>query len=266
MNKRGQIYILAAIIFSLVIYLLSVNLNFTKGTVFSDFFIEISDNYDKESAKFLTSLSQELLKNSNLDVKTKFNEFSGKFTSYSKTINSAFGFIYFFDYSHRESRRLIVGNHLDQPILVWVDENNKKIINGCKADIPLGTNFGDLSSRFIGILSDVLDSCSETLDLTIDANLYNVNYVVSNIKYTSSVIKGVPQIVILSEEKKDEERKVYTNHKFEKGENWVNELKQYCIDPLLSPKPIICDCSLRNEENCLMNDICKWEGSGCVDN
>jgi len=156
MKKRGQIYILVAIILGFVIYLLSVNLNFTKGTVFSDFFIEISDNYDKESAKFLTSLSQELLKNSELNIQKNFNEFSGKFTSYSKTINSAFGFIYFFDYSHGDSRRLIVGNHLDQPILVWVDETNKKKIDGCKANIPLGTNFGELSSKFIGILADVL--------------------------------------------------------------------------------------------------------------
>ncbi|MBI2499030.1 hypothetical protein HYV88_02200 [Candidatus Woesearchaeota archaeon] len=264
MNKRGQIYILAALIFSLVIYLLSINLNTAKGTVFSDFFIEISNNYDKESAKFLTSLSQELLKNSELDVQKNFNEFSGKFTSYSKTINSAFGFIYFFDYSHRDNRRVIIGNHLDQPILVWVDENNKKKIDGCKGEIHLGTTFGDLSEDFMGILGDILEKCSETLDLTTDDNVYNVTYVVSNIKYTSGIIKGVPQIVILSEEKKGEERKVYTNHKFEKGENWVDGLRQYCVDPSLSPKTI-CDCNLRDEENCLMNDLCKLEG-GCVDN
>lgn len=276
MDKRGQIYILAAIIFGLVIYLLSVNVNVAKGTVFDNLFIEISNNYDKESAKFLTSLSQESLKNSDLNVKMKFNEFSGKFTSYSGTTDPSFSFIYFFDYSHKneDKGKLIIGNHLAQPILVWVSETsqkiNQKIIDGCKSEISLGVSFSQLSTQFKDKKGQVLESCSDVLDVALDVasgKTYDVNYVIGDIKYTSKVIRGIPQIVILSEENKDNERKVYTNHKFEKGENWVDGLKQYCDNPLLAPKPLLCNCNIREENNCLINDYCKFDKiDGCVNN
>ena len=266
MNKRGQVYILAAIIFGLVIYLLSVNVNIAKGTVFDNLFIEISNNYDKESAKFLTSLSQESLKDNQLNVKTKFNEFSGKFTSYSGTTDPSFSFIYFFDYSHKSEGKLIIGNHLAQPILVWVSETNQKIIDGCKAEISLGVSFSQLSTEFLGTKREVLESCSDVLDVD-SGDTYRVNYVIGDIKYTSKVIRGIPQIVILSEENKDNQRKVYTNHKFEKGENWVDGLKQYCSNILLDPKPLLCNCDIREENNCLINDYCKFDKiNGCVNN
>ncbi len=264
MNKRGQVYILVAIIFSFVIYLLASSVNTAKGSVLDYDFIEVSNNYDQESAKFLTSLGQEQINNPGINIETLFNRFAGKFTSYSSVINPSFGFIYFFDYSHKDDRKLIIGNHLDQEILVWVNDDNKISISGCKLKIPSKVSFGDLTSKFSSSLADILGSCSKTIVFSTNDNNYNVNYVVGNIKYTSSIIKGVPQIVILSEERNENERKVYTNHKFEKGESWVKELVIYCNNPLVRetmPVPIICDCSNENrqsEEGCLINDYCKW--------
>ena len=265
MNKRGQIYLLMAIIFGFVIYTLAVNVNTAKKTDPNKDFILISENYDKEGEKFLNSLIRVQFDEN--FVKNGFNDFTGKFTSYSKTIDPGFGFIYFYDYSDRENRRLIVGNHLDQGILVWYNEDNKVSVLGCKTLIRAGYSFGELGSATSFDFADIVSSCSDTVTISdTDDDIYDINYIVGNIKYTSSILEGVPEIVILSEERNERERRVYTNHKFKKGESGINDLRSYCA--LVGSQPFICDCTIRKNENeCSINDLCDWDDQiGCVDN
>ena len=56
MNKRGQVYILAALIISVVIFILALRPNVIIQEKIEDDFEKLSGNYEYESTRFINSL------------------------------------------------------------------------------------------------------------------------------------------------------------------------------------------------------------------
>ena len=56
MNKKGQIYILAALILSIVVFSLSQTINKFQQEELEEDFEKLSDNYELESSKLINSL------------------------------------------------------------------------------------------------------------------------------------------------------------------------------------------------------------------
>ena len=55
MNKRGEIYILAAIILATILYSLATTVNYIRQERMDDDFEKISKNYELESSKLIKS-------------------------------------------------------------------------------------------------------------------------------------------------------------------------------------------------------------------
>ena len=120
MNKKGQVYILAAVIIAFLINVLFAETNIVKETIIEDDFEEISSNYEIESAKFVNSLiGQDTEK-----VVNSFASFSSIFSSYAKTKNPEFSLIYLFSYNDG----LYVGNFLDEEVSI---NSIQQTLHGC---------------------------------------------------------------------------------------------------------------------------------------
>ncbi|MBM3199889.1 hypothetical protein FJZ53_03040 [Candidatus Woesearchaeota archaeon] len=126
MNKKGQVYIIAALIMALAIYSLSVVYNFAKVYEFKGDFEKITGNYEVESAKLINSIVS-----TNGDVTESFTNFTTLFMSYSKSQNPNFGIIYTLSYDNK----VRVGNYLKKPIKI---DDGKSIVSldGCFEKVP----------------------------------------------------------------------------------------------------------------------------------
>lgn len=193
MNKRGQIYIVAALILSVVIFLLVSQTNFVREILIEDDFEQISQNFDIESAKFMNSL----LAGDDDDISSDFDTFTKKFTDYVKVENPEFEFVFVIEYG--------------------VDKYAGYYI---KKDIKIGPDTTLESND--PITGDVYqDDFSITLEITGEGKVRSVNdtstITIEDIVYILNIDPGTPQIIIISREEKGEQTKVYLNEEFIEG-------------------------------------------------
>jgi hypothetical protein len=208
-NKRGQVYLFTVIILAFVIYSLYTSTNVVRETIIDDDFEELSFNYDVESAKFVNNL----LKN-NDPVVDAFERFSKLFTIYAKTKNPEFSLIYFFDYIDEASideTALYIGNYLDESVVIsngYIDIE----IAGCfdKIDTSLAIGGVNLSLGNVDV-GDVQSCIVKNKQLS---NQQNLLLRIDDVEYPFDVSQNHPEIVIITREKRGEQRKVYTKGKF----------------------------------------------------
>lgn len=122
MNRKGQVYILASILLSLILYNLSLVPNIVVQQEFKGDFDKLADNYETESSKFINSV---LLSGGN--VVEDFTNFTMIFMSYSKSQNPNFGVITSLSYKDK----IRIGNYLKKPVLVDTGTEELKNLNGC---------------------------------------------------------------------------------------------------------------------------------------
>lgn len=222
MNKRGQVYILAAIIIAFVVYNLFVDTNIVKETIIDDDFEELATNYEVESAKLVNYLLENNINSPNT-VSKHFTNFTASFTAYSKTKNPNFGLLYLFDYRGK----LYIGNYLDEDA-----EVNGVSVKGCLRQIPAGFRMVGQSLYIgVGVFETVgVSPCIKEI-VSGEGYNYNVDIKVNNQDGTSEtyealITKGKPDIVIISREIKDNVRKVYT-----KG-NFINAVTEFDLEEI----------------------------------
>ena len=264
MNKKGQIYLVAALLLGLVIYGLVSEKNFLRRFSIEDDFEELSENYQKASSTFINHLvKKSLITELNLDeIEEQYIYFTTSFSSYSKTQNSDFGLIYLFDYEVGGNRNFFIGNYLDQEIFISIvpiqniDSNTQAsdimYLEGCKSQVSATIGFDDFS---IGSEIDLMDfqNCTGRFDTTPfgDQTIY---ILIGDVVYEATLTSGSPEIIIVSQEFKNNQRKVFLDEEFVTGE-WIDLQEEFCNivitgpdnDPIESP---ICDCTLRNEASC----------------
>lgn len=210
MNKRGQIYILVAIILAVALYVLLTKTNIIFETVIEDDFEELSQNYDLESAKFVNSL----LTQPDPDVGKEFCEFTKDFTDYSERQNPDFGLIYAFNYEGS----LYIGNFLPTGEIFVKSGGKYYPISPCVAT-------GSVLSDFGTTLSGELD-CSACI-VPFNSAL-SVNLVIDGIEYEAvPVPTDRPELIIIGSEIKEKQKKVYIDE-FINGEYKENFATEFC--------------------------------------
>jgi len=272
MNKRGQVYFLAALLLAVVIFGLLIRLNSVNKLFFEDDFEELSENYRRESNVFLNELTQKKLQDVNFDTDNLLNGFLGftvDFSTYSKTQNPDFGLIYLFDVFNG-TNKLFIGNYLDQDIIAFINGNfgEASALVGCRSVIRAGAGFDGIGFTEGIPLSDI-SRCNATIDTGMIGD-YNVSFVIGEVQYDTDVVSGIPEIVIVSQEFKNKQRKVFLSDNFISGGKI--DIIVFCSDTDLSAGAVdseVCSCTKRNtEEKCEeLNSLeCFWNSTGnCED-
>lgn len=264
MQKRGQVYILVALVLAIVIFGLVQIVNRAEQESFESDFEELSDNYASESAKLINAL----IANPDVDISSAFINFTILFTSYSKTINPKFGLIYAFYHDGK----LHIGNYLDTRINVQCEGCSRpKTIDGCFETIPATVTFGGLDLN-VQVYENVISQCNLTLVRGMDFGAVPsyVDITIKDVPYRFGIKPGHPEIVIVSWESRAEQRKVFTEGEFvsESDGNAIT-LNDVCL-----PMGRDCDlsfcqfageqCVVRcqtyiTEEDCVIDaDVCHW--------
>ena len=192
MDKRGQVYILAALIISVVVFILVLRPNVVVQEKFEDDFEKLSGNYEYESTRFTNSLI-----NQELGVSSSFFNFTLLFTSYSKSQNPNFNLIYAFGFDDK----INIGNFMEEQIVID-DGDNQYILNGCYDKINAVIEFQGLNFESDIDYKDV-EECLLTIDFT-----ENICINMGDLWYPYE-LKNKPQIMIVSREEAEEQRKVF---------------------------------------------------------
>lgn len=221
MRKRGQIFIIAALLLGFIIFILVSETQYVRRSVYSDNFEELNKNYQIEAAKFIN----ELIKDPRADVGSKFLEFTTLFTSYSKSQNPDFQIVYAFDYSGK----LHVGNYLKEEIDITttIPTKYKTDLSGCFEEIEAKLAAFGLNIAISGI-ENKIKLCywdEQIRDPTSGEESYPVAIRIGEDEfwYGIEIAVGVPEIIIVSREEKGEERKVFTKGRFLKGKELEKE-------------------------------------------
>ncbi len=230
-TKKGQVYILAALILGLVIYGLSTVVNKFEQQKIEGDFARLSENYDVESSKLINSLIF-----NNKEVFNSFTEFTSLFTAYSKSQNPSFELIYSLEYNDTVQ----VGNFLSKQVIVY-DGNSEYNLSGCFESVKASIN--SLGFSF---------SSNEHLELIRNCTLElpTVSWVQIKIDdkwYTVNITKNKPQIMITATLTAEKQRSVFIG-----GEGFVNE-----------GRDITSYCSSLPYENCSLATDCQWKEGGC---
>jgi len=227
MERRGQIYLLTAIILAFIIFgLVSVVNKAGQESLKSDF-EKLSANYEAESAKLVNYL---LLKERTPDeIKESFQNFTIQFTSYAKTKNPKFGLVYAFNFKNK----LYIGNYLDKEInkIECYDSKGRKTcsdkeLSACYEKIPSTIELGGLALDVDFDQSLIKDCHSEIvptgeikyLKLTITAD--------KPYSYIFELLPNQPQIMLMSQEEKGEQRKVYVPKEARKNSRDISSLAE----------------------------------------
>ncbi len=271
MRKRGQIYFLASLLLALVIFGLVIRLNVLRKESIDDDFEELSADYDRESSRFINTLLQE----GNVDATNfgdSYSEFTVDFTRYSKTQNPDFGLLYLFDFQTEDAHNLYVGNYLEEDILVGIGPipiggdllTLSTSLDGCKSKVDAGSEF-----MGFGLGSDIqlddVDDCGNAIPVT-ETVSYTAYFLLNGIVYTTDVTVGVPEVVLVSSESIEGQRKIFVNDEFIEGE-LEEDLSVDCenlSDDVEADFKDICSCDLFTDDvSCMDFDYCSWEEEKC---
>jgi hypothetical protein len=206
MQKRGQIYLLAALLIGFILFTLAAQMNVVKKTVIEDDFEELSKNYERESARFVNDL---LDKGTTSNLGDDFAKFTILFTSFSKTKNPEFGLIYAFLYDDV----VYVGNYLDEDV-VLTSYSPPVSLKGCYKNVKASVSIAGLSLQPGSISLGTFTSC-KLATTPPPGNRLMVE--VDGIAYEISLTPNNPEIMIVSRENIAEQRKVFLKGNFIKG-------------------------------------------------
>lgn len=225
MSKRGQVYILAAILLAVVLFSLSAIKNkFEQKTIKGDF-ETLSENFQIEASKLINSV----IESPNTDVHEAFKSFSTMFTSYAKGKNPEYGLIYILSYGDK----IQVTNFLDRTINVQGCGAGGVVYNisipGGFEKISASLNFEDFNIRtdqpLVGLEFDceniTLQQLQQGGDISTPENngrpcafIYSeageteLAVVIDDAPYKSCIKKGVPDLMQVGIMKQGEQAKV----------------------------------------------------------
>lgn len=211
MNKKGQIYILASILLSLVLYGMSTIPNMVVQQEFKGDFEKLTKNYEQESSKFVNSV---LL--SEKDVLESFTNFTVIFMSYSKSQNPNFGVITLLSYKNQ----LRIGNYLKQPILIDTGTGELKNLNGCFDKISSLLIFNGVTIDLTAAEIKDIEKCF--IDLTpsekVWVGIVEQKEPLQVLWYPFKVIPNKPQLMVINLQEEARQRRVNIA-----GEGYVTE-------------------------------------------
>lgn len=215
MSKRGQLYIFAALILCVVLFLLIGKRLIVSQEPIDDDFEELSKNYNFESAKFINGL---LTLPGEKNVEEEFLKFTTAFTSYSKNQNPDFMLIYAFKYSDESGEKIYLGNYLNFPIFAKKEGGAYQSIEGCFDKISACVSVDFFKACPGQDMSKIYD-CRTSFD-----GKYPIHIIVSGVHYKLDVGSDSSEIIIISRESLGEQRKVYMDYDFVSGNKVANDV------------------------------------------
>ncbi|MDD4878634.1 MAG: hypothetical protein PHO02_06410 [Candidatus Nanoarchaeia archaeon] len=273
MNKRGQVYVLAAIIMSIIIYgMVTISNRVVQESVASDF-ERISSNYAMETAKLVNSVAG---KGDMLDA---FKKFTVQFASYAKAQSPRFELISVFD----SNGVLYIGNFLKEKIIITCNDgicNEELPLAGCYQTIKAEVTFDGLGFE-VPINMEEITRCQTEISYGATPIKY-INISAGNVAYQFRLEREQPDVIVVSWETNAKQRKVFTRGNFVASSGSVMTLTDYCASRLALTgsctgsaevgddfgaycQPGNCkpNCELigSNEEECLINTACRWDTS-----
>lgn len=246
MNKRGQIYILAAILLGVAIFTISVQVNKYSQEKETEDFKDLSDMFTVEGSKLANSV---VLQGG--DLESSFRNFTVMFTSYSKSQNPDYGLIYALPYQTGDGLNITyVGNFLDQYVIVSYYDSSGNIqykeLPGCLDTISPTLIFEGLT------LSSQIDlSLIESCSLIITQKLDQVGLTIDGTGYVFQIKQDKPELVVVSREYLGDLSKVYYQGTMvESKEDTAVSNSEYCS-------------SIKTQNDCLTSDLCVWRMGNC---
>lgn len=222
MSKRGQVFILAAILIAVILFSLAAIKNkFEQKMITGDFEI-LAENFQIEASKLINSVM------TNPDttpdkVHEAFKSFSTMFTSYAKGKNPKYGLIYVLGYGDK----IQVTNFLDRVITIQGTNPNTGDfysinISGGFENIPADLNFGDFNIKIGETRTGLEFPCWPLSELTPNYVVQNTYFcafmpVSSDIEFTViideapyylCIQRGVPELMQVSLMRQGEQAKV----------------------------------------------------------
>lgn len=219
MDKKGQVYIIAAILLSVVLFAMASVTNAAKQEKFKGDFEKLSNNYENEGTRLVNTII-----NTGEDVGARFGNFTYAFTSYSKTQNWQFGLIYVLDYNGR----VHIGDYLADSIDVgYIEGGTPKTItlSGCFKAVGSSITFESLTKEFTSVDPGLnLANCVKDIAEPADKK---VHIAIKNSWYPFKLVPGKPQLMIVSQMEQEEQRKVFVRGEgFLRGADFCTELNQ----------------------------------------
>jgi len=200
--KKGQVYLLAAIIIGLLLFTLVTPSNLVHQQVIDDDFEALSQNYQVESAKFLN----EVLNQQNVDrrvINNSFLNFTIAFTSYSKTKNPNFGLIYAFPFG----QGLFIGNYAQVPMDVTLLGTPVFSLEGCFDEVSTSVSVAGINLDVPGLTPSMYKDC--TVFITTYPSDNTMDLLIENVEYTFTLDKGRSDIIVVSRESLGDDVKVF---------------------------------------------------------
>ena len=227
MNKRGQVYILAALILIGVLFTLSLQPNKIVQSNLNQDFNALSENYVEESNRLINSLYNTENKGA---LVSYFENFTVIFTSYSKSQNPSMGLFYVFTIVDKNTKlkQAVIGNFLDFPIEIVGPVLEDNIIMGCFEKINATVVFEGLAFSAGPSFEDIR-SCVRIQPTT--ANDLTIN--VKGILYTFKLIEGVPQLMVVTRQDEAGQRQIFVEGDINvQGSEYSCDTDQDCADLL----------------------------------
>lgn len=243
MDKRGQIYILAAILLGVAIFTLSVQVNKYSKEHETEDFKDLSNMFTTEGSKLANSV---VLQGG--DLESSFRNFTVMFTSYSKSQNPDYGLIYALPYQDSNGNNITyVGNFLDQYVIVSYYTSGGNIeykeLPGCLDTISPTLIFEGLTLSNEMDLS-LLKSCSLIINQKVD----QVSLTIDGTGYVFQIKQDKPELVVVSREYLGELSKVYfQGDVIESKEDTAVSNSEYCT-------------LIKSQADCIASDLCVWRG------
>ncbi|MBU2637656.1 MAG: hypothetical protein KJ955_01660 [Nanoarchaeota archaeon] len=272
MDKRGQVYVLAAIIMSIIIFgMVSVSNKALQENIASDF-ERIANNYATETAKLVNSVAGE-----EEDILPAFRNFTLLFASYAKAQSPRFELISIFDYNNN----LYIGNFLKERIIVRCNDgicDDKPPIEGCYGNVPATLSFDGLQID-VPVYYNAVGNCESQIPYDPGLPIEEIIISIGDLAYKFDLRKDQPEVVIVGWETNARQRKVFTKGSFITSTGDATTLADYCAEPgscTEAPKYSYCKigpaaecipkCPLiNNEDECEANSpICLWDTYGMV--
>ena len=199
MEKRGQVYLIAALILTGVLYVILTQPNKYYQDVLEKDFSRISKNYYIESSKMINSLMN---KDPSPDqVYDNFIRFTTIFTAYTKAQNPDMGLIYLFYYE--KDNTVQIGNYLDEAITIKRRDGNI-LLPGCYDKVSTSIDFEGLEIPVDMNLGGVMECIKE---VSPSEGKVTINYL--GFDYQLNIKKNKPQLMVVTLQDEKEQRQVF---------------------------------------------------------
>ncbi len=197
MNKRGQIYILVALVLSIVIYSLVQVANYVGQENIESDFDRISSTFEEESAKTINSMIE--AGRSEEEISSAFLDFSLRYATYARTVNPKFGMLF----GYKNSTSVLLGNYLEETSTV----SGHGDLPGCYSNICAGISFDAIGTEACESLAAIEDCM-----MVIKPVPAELDVTVQGIPYTIKFDSSKPyEVFAISWEEHEDQRKVFTS-------------------------------------------------------